>query len=226
MDLSNFTSGITLDLIIKFAASATTFLIAFKNLQRYFSNHRKRVLLKTDLELLKLFTDNNLDSNLIRSRIKRVEKDVYADKRNYWFASIIEVLVGLFLFVGFGLWSLKIYTSNNGFSPWLILTTFISVLGLSMLFQENENDKAKEKNRKAVFSLEIYSWRKLVTAVSIIVLFVTLTVVIFILYGLSFWHILTILLVIAGFSQLADEIKLTFQEKTNKAIAENHETTL
>jgi hypothetical protein len=143
---------IDLDLILKFFAAGTTILFGFNKARRQFANFHLRSVIKSDLEILKTCKESGLDTSDIQARIDKNLKSLYGNTGNVFFSSFTQVLMGTVLFVGFGLWSLKIYTDNSSFSPWIILTSFMAISGLSMLFQENKG--ARENKTKSSFYCE------------------------------------------------------------------------
>ena len=204
-DLLDF-NKIDLHLILKFFAAITTILLGFNKVRRQFSDFRLRSVIKSDLEILKTCKDSGIESTDIQARIDRNLKTLYENTGNVFFSSFTQVLTGTILFVGFGLWSLKIYTDNSTFSPWMILTSFMSISGLSMLFQENKGARANKTN--PVFTINIYSWRDLIVGFSFLTISLALTIGIYVFYGFTYWLTLTGAFTIVGLGMTIKEIEV------------------
>lgn len=125
--------------------TGTGLIVFIIKVRSYFSDSRKRQSLKTDLEILNLSNNSNLqDVQIIRERVEQQIHSIF-NKELRGKNSFTDFLTGLILFIGFGLWSADlINTSIPSFNPWCILTLFFSIMGLSMmLFDSKEEDKVK-----------------------------------------------------------------------------------
>ncbi|HMJ68170.1 MAG TPA: hypothetical protein VK508_04720 [Cyclobacteriaceae bacterium] len=197
---------------IKFFASATTVLIAFKNLRRYFINSSRRNHLKSDLEIYKQLQESNLEITAIKHEIDRTVNLLYKNKARLFSSSPAEVVGGLLLFFGFGFWTLALYNENNGFSPWAILTSLLCIAGLSNIFQEREA-KSKKKKSDPSFTLSLYSWRSFIMGISIVILSVGAIFWIYVSSGFSFWQLIPGVVIMAGIAMIFDEIEITSGKK-------------
>jgi hypothetical protein len=209
-EILNF-DKINIDLVVKYFAAITTLLLGFNKVRQQFSNFRIRSTIKSDLEILRTCKESGIETENIKAKIDKNVQYLYANTGNFFFSSLTQILMGTILFIGFGLWSLKIYTDNSGFSPWIILTSFMSIAGLSMLFQENKGARITKTN--PVFTINIYSWKDLITSVSIFTLFLALTIGIYFVSGFSYWMTLTVVLTIVGLSMIVKEIEIKIKSK-------------
>lgn len=99
-----------------------------------FSETRRKNSLKTDLELLEKLNSENLnveDKAKINNQIKVILEEYFKIKETTF--KLFDIFYALTLFVGFGWWTVYIYETSHGFSPWTILTGLISFLGLGIL---------------------------------------------------------------------------------------------
>jgi hypothetical protein len=117
----------------------STGLFAFiMKVRGYFSDSRRKQNLKTDLEILELCKKSNVeDISLVQLRVKeQIESSFNHNLRSS--GEFGTFLTGLFMFVGFGLWTADIFQrSYPQFNPWSILTIAMAVAGLSMLLFSN-----------------------------------------------------------------------------------------
>jgi hypothetical protein len=209
-DIFNW-DNITFDTVAKYFAALTTLLIAFEKIRRQFSNFRLRTIIKSDVEILRTCKDAGLNTEQIQTKIDSNLEKLYGKSGSVFFSSLIDTLIGLIICIGFGLWTIKIYSDNAGFSPWIILTVFMSVSGLTMIFKEKKRTSIVRTN--PVFTFNIYSWRDLIKGVSFLILFLVLTIAIYLTYGFSAWLILTVALTLAGISLIIKEIEIKIGEK-------------
>lgn len=121
--------------VIKGIVATVGFTTLFLRINTIFSSYKSKQSVKTDLEILSLIKGNPEKYNLISERINEDLIKIYAigGRKN----AIVSLIIGLIFFVGFGAWTVNIFESNQGFSPWMILTALFTMTGISMMIAGN-----------------------------------------------------------------------------------------
>jgi hypothetical protein len=196
------------ELILKWLIAITGLLSVVAKMADTFSQIQKKKNLKTDLELIEKINLNNLK---IEDRDKLKEQpSIILEKflslqetQTKWF----DVLYAIILFVGFGWWTVFIYEMNSGFSPWAILTGFVSLVGFSLLVDTKWDRK---KDDKTLFKITVMSGIGLgITILGVGLL--TGAMVRLTIPGYTHWYILVSVLILLGLKALFDSFKFEKQ---------------
>ena len=176
-------------------------VVTFNKVREAFSAVKRKQELKLDLEILeKLKLNDNLYDKSIEDKIK--EKMLKSFEYNT--ENLTNFLIGIIVFVGFGLWSIEIYQNSPEFNGWIILTLFCSAIGFVMTFDGKENIKHKE----SFYTFSFYDKQNFTFAIIISLVMGVLTVVlIWKSNGFTFWQFLTGLLFLIGIGRLFKSIK-------------------
>ncbi|WBL42369.1 hypothetical protein PBT90_00025 [Algoriphagus halophytocola] len=119
----------------------TGFIPLILKLRSHFSKSRERQIIKQDLEILELAKKTGLESKVLEDSLR--DKLLIDDSGE---SKIFGFLTGFFVFIFFGFWSISVYEDYNGFSAWMGFPIFMSLVGISMLF-----DESTRKNKEEVF---------------------------------------------------------------------------
>ena len=107
-------------------------------------NPVKRTRLKTDLEILEKLDKDSERFQILNSHIDETIKDMYGERKSGTKVhSPGELIMGIILLVGFTFWSVYIYTQNQGFSWWILLTGFMAFAGFGMILNGFEKKQPK-----------------------------------------------------------------------------------
>lgn len=134
---------IDIDVISKILLIVTSLLSIILVIKNDFTVIYKKQKLKRELEILNLLNGTGIDNEILCSAIKKDLISIYTKSpKNTNFTLYVIPLV---LFIGFGLWTLEIY-KQDGFNPWILLTLFLSLIGVSMALSKpiskmKNNDK-------------------------------------------------------------------------------------
>jgi len=164
---------------------------------------RKRKL-RVDLELLEKINSEDIDKedkDIVQKQLKKILKEYLNIKEVNikWF----NVLYALILFVGFGWWTIYIYEINFNFSPWMILTGLISIVGLSLIIDNKWERNKEDKVILKITILEDFKYSFMLLGLSTLI-----GIFIYTKYdGYTNWYILIGVLILMGFKLLADGIK-------------------
>lgn len=124
------------DLVQKSILIITAIIALIPKLKKSLSVKNKKSDLKEDIQIYEqLKKYDNFECSNIESEIQENVEIVY-NKKNRFDNSYTGFLTGLAFFIGFGLWSIDIYNSNDKFSGWIILTLFFCAGGLSMMLMD------------------------------------------------------------------------------------------
>jgi hypothetical protein len=170
------------------------------------SNQRKKELV-TDLELLSKASTLDLtidEKEKIKQQTSKVLKDFieYRNTKINWF----DLFYALSLFVGFGWWTLEIYTLSSGFNPWIILTTLFSFIGLALVIDTNWMKKVQESKDNVLLKIIINKDIKF----AVVVLGTTITLGLMLYFKLICYHnwmIIPAAIFLIGLKLLFDSIK-------------------
>lgn len=190
-----------IDLYPKIIIALTGLLAAFIKIKESYSSTKRKENIKLDLEIYELInkTGDFSKTDLKNSIESRIKKSLDSDG-----SGLTNFFVGLVVFVGFGLWSIDIFQNYNEFNGWIILTSFCSLTGLSMLFGKNENSKSKDVFFKiGIYDKSNFQFSFIITAFTGIitpVLYIKIT-------SFSYWIFLTGLFFIIGLINLFKNVR-------------------
>jgi hypothetical protein len=114
-------------------------LALFIKLREGLSHLRRKQELKTDLEIYELSKNNGIESFELKNNLEKRINQILNTKNN----KITSFLAGVAVFVGFGLWSINIYQNDSTFNGWIVVTIFVALAGLSLMFETNEVTEPK-----------------------------------------------------------------------------------
>lgn len=129
--------------IMKIVVASIGFISIIIKLQDFFSDVRRRQNLKLDLEILELAKrSNSSETKHVSQTVEKEMAQIY-DSESFVRKNSFDYLIGLFLFIGFGYWTIDIFNSNDKFNPWTLLTMFLSLSGLITLFNRDSTKNYK-----------------------------------------------------------------------------------
>ena len=129
------------DIYPKIIVGLTGVIALFVKLRDEFSAYRNKQEIKLDLDIYELLKRNQeVSSTGVKEKIESKIVDAFENKES----RLTNFLIGLVVFVGFGLWSVEIYQTSTGFNGWIILTLFTSFIGLSMVLGFQSSNDSKE----------------------------------------------------------------------------------
>ncbi len=176
-------------------------IAAFGKLKENFASIKRKQELKLDIEIFeKLKANREFDSSDIEDKIESKLKKAFESNSN----NLTNFFTGIAVFVGFGFWTIDIFKNSEGFNGWIILTLLCSLIGLALIF---ENDDKKEE-KGIFFQLAFYDKTNFRIGILITLFAGILTpILIWKLDGFSFWQFLTGLFFVIGIGSLIGNIK-------------------
>lgn len=178
----------------------TGLLTLFLKLKTHFSRSKQKLDLKQDLEILGLAEKSNLPSKDLKKSIEDRLINLNSDE-----SMLFNFLTGIFIFVFFGLWSINIYESNEGFSSWMGLTLFMSLVGLSMLF----TDSKKVEKKEAFLNIELRDKANFQFASVIFLFTASVGILIFVRDDkINFWVILNLFFLLVSVRAILKSIRI------------------
>ncbi|AUC75701.1 hypothetical protein [Olleya sp. Bg11-27] len=176
-------------------------LATFNKLREAFSAVKRKQELKLDLEILEKL---QLNKNLYDKSIEEKIKEKMLKSFDYNTENLTNFILGIIVFIGFGLWSVEIFQSSSDFNGWIILTLFISAIGLLLTFDGKDNIKHKEQ----FYAIGFYDKQNFTFSVMLIFVMGILTpVLIWKSDGITFWQFLTSLMFLIGIGSFIKSIK-------------------
>lgn len=175
-------------------------IAALVKIKDSFSVVKKKQELKLDLEILeKIENCKTIDKEDLETKIKKKVDTLFEHKAD----DITNFIVGLAVFVGFGLWTIDLFMVSEKFNGWGILTLFCSLLGVLMLFGRNSmTDKKTVFYKIGFFDKDNFKYG------FILFLFTALlTPILIVKNGLTFWVFLTGLFFIISLFSLIKNIR-------------------
>src|SRR5260370_21934777 len=108
-----------IDFYSRFLIGGTGVFTFVIRLRGYFSESRKKLNLKTDLEILSLSEKSNLgETEMVRNRVKEQIRASYNQELRGT-NEVSNFITGIIVFVGFGFWTADLFkTSYPNFNPW------------------------------------------------------------------------------------------------------------
>ena len=110
------------DLLIKLLAAIATLIGLALQFRKF--NPRKRLLLKTDLEILKEINEEDQNHATVKEYIDNHVKSIYVESDRLKVYDTFGLIYGVIFILGFSYWSVSLYNTNNGFTFWMIFTGF------------------------------------------------------------------------------------------------------
>ena len=196
-----FLKSIDLETWHKIFIGASGVLVVFLRLRESLSVLRRKQELKTDLEIYELSKSNNLSTTALRDYLeKRINQLSQANKDH-----LSSFITGAVVFVGFGLWSIDIYTNSNDFNGWIILTIACSLIGLLQMLGRTDEKKTKE----TFLQIHFKDKSNFQFGVFITLLCGITTPILFLKSGeFTFWQFLTALFFMIGLFSLMKNITI------------------
>lgn len=115
-------------------------IAALGKLKDSFASVKRKQELKLDLEILeKLKQIENVSNPDIEEKINQNLKKAFEGSSEH----LKNFLLGIAVFVGFGMWTIDILKSSQDFNAWVILTLSCSLMGLTMIFGTDDNKEDK-----------------------------------------------------------------------------------
>ena len=196
--LDNYTN---IEIYLKVLVGIIGAIAAFGKLRESFASINRKQELKLDLEILeKLKTKEQFDSREIENNINLKLKKAFENDSN----NLTNFFTGIAVFVGFGFWTIDIFKNSDGFNGWIILTLLCSLIGLVLIF---ENDNKKE-DKQIFFQIAFYDKVNFRFGMIITLFTGILTpILIWSIDGFSFWQFLSGLFFVIGIGSLIGNIK-------------------
>lgn len=110
-------------------------IVAFGKLRESFASAKRKQELKLDLEIYeKIKNQNDFQADEIKKKIKaNLNRAFEKDSDN-----LTNFFVGIAVFIGFGFWSIDILKKSETFNGWIILTLMCSLIGLALIFGDDD----------------------------------------------------------------------------------------
>jgi hypothetical protein len=190
-----------IDIYPKIIVALTGFIAAFIKIRDSYSSTRHKENIKLDLEIYELLDKSgDFEKAELKEKIQKNISNTLTNEEN----GLTNFFVGLVVFVGFGLWSVDIYQTHESFNGWIILTTFCSLTGLSMLFGGND----KRKSKAVFYQIGFYDKTNFQFGFIITSLTAILTPILILkMNGFSFWQFLSGLFFVIGLMSVIKNIK-------------------
>ncbi len=130
-----------IELIVKIIIGVIGAIATFGKLRAFFANSKLKEELKIDLEILEKTKNTNLYNSEIEEKIRKNVTKAYKNRNE----NFTNFLYGISLFVGFGIWTINLLGDiKENYNGWSILTLFISFIGLSIAFGNEEKEEKQE----------------------------------------------------------------------------------
>lgn len=185
-------------------------LIAIRKIIESFASHKRKSELKTDLEILEKLKENNLLTEDINNKIQRNVKNSFRDISH----NFLNFFMGLAVFCGFGSWTIDLLNDKGDFNPWSILTSFLSAVGLALIFNSNNNNDDQdddESDDKTFVQIQINDKFSFILGLCLMIVFGVLTFTLISQFNVknhwTFVSGLTSLIGIVAFAQCIKRIK-------------------
>jgi hypothetical protein len=195
----------TVKLIIAITSLIT---VLIKLIDIYISNNRKKEL-TSDLEFIKKALDSEI-SQKEKERLQKQKSHIINEFINNGVKrfDLFPLFYSLVIFAGFGWWTVELYSINDGFTPWMILTMIISFVGLGILIENDWNEKEEGKNKvKTKFQVTIFN-EIFIGIVTIPTSIIGGVLVYYYYDGYSNWLILFACMLIIGIITLFKNVKI------------------
>ncbi len=190
-----------IELTAKIVLAATAIVAIILKVKDSYSGVKDKQEIKLDLEIYELLKrTSSIENEELKKSIDRKISKSLQDKEG----KIVNFIVGLCVFIGFGFWSIDILQRQESFNAWVILTAFCSLTGLTMLF--GTNDKAE--NKTVFYQIGFYDKTDFQIGFIMAGLTGILTAILISkLEGFSFWQFLSGLIFIISVFSLIKKIK-------------------
>ncbi len=176
-----------------------------------FSDYRNKSRLRRDLDLFKLSEGSSIDATLIKDRIDAQIVELYRRKKRV-LPSFTDFLGGIAFSGGFAFWTYDIYSTNQAFNPWMILTTLFSIVGLTIIFEPRKSKTSVTKKRIPVFALYVFSWLNTVINLTVAICSFWYAVNLFFKVGFSGWHILMAVLIFGSIYGVGQQFEIKLKK--------------
>ncbi len=187
----------------KLALVVFGFIAMLVRLRTSFSAFRKKQELKIELEIYEMMQDSeDFDTVEAKEFIENKISEVFNPKDN---DKLRVFFVGLVVFIGFAWWSIDIYQNQSGFNGWIILTLFLSVIGISLMLDISESEKVEKE--KPFYLIGLYSKSDLSIGLILLLTGGILTPILYYKLGLTFWIFLPVLSFILGLIAILRNIR-------------------
>ena len=194
--------------ILKVAVAIITVTTIFLNFRDKFSNIQAKALLKTDFEILEKAKEiQSIDGEIIQKHIKSEVESLYSENKPN---KLFNFLYGGSLFIGFGWWTIEIILNSNSFNGWCILTMMISLVGITIIFDNKNKSKSKEEFYRITFHDR--SSFKSGCVLNLILIVVLLILTYYRVYN-TWYYIVAVLLILFTFSSFSN---VKFNSSTNQ----------
>lgn len=141
-----------IELIVKIIIGVIGSIATLGKLRDFFANSKLKEEVKIDLEILEKIRNTNILNAEIEEKIKKNVEKAYKNKNE----NFTNFLYGISLFVGFGFWTINLLGDfQQNFNGWSILTLFISFIGLSIAFGNDDNEE-KEEDKMPFLKIGIF----------------------------------------------------------------------
>ena len=139
-----------LDSLFKIIIGLIGSILTLRKLMGSFADSKRKQEIKLDLEILEKLKENNeIDTTKIKKRISQNMENAYSlNKDSNWY----NFILGIVITIGFGVWTIDIYSNSERFNGWIILTVFCFVAGISMVLGLDK-EVTKEKTVFMKFGL-------------------------------------------------------------------------
>jgi len=190
-----------LEFYLKVLLTVVGGVVSIGKFREYFSTIKNKQELKLDLEIIeKLKQIDNFDSDRIE-KITRVKLEKYFESNS---ESITDFFIGMVMLVGFGYWSIDLFSSSVKFNGWIILTVFCSLTGLTLII----GNKPVQLEKDVFYKIGFYDKKNFVSSLVIMIFAGILTPILLIkIDGFSYWQFVSFLFFLFGFISLLRKIK-------------------
>ncbi len=187
----------------KIALIVFGFIAALVRVKTSFSAFQKKQELKIELEIYEMMRDSgDFNKRVAKKFIENKISEVFNPKSN---DKLRMFFIGLVVFIGFGWWSIDIYQNQNGFSGWIVLTLFLSAIGISLMLDLSDNEMVKKE--QPFYLIGLYSKSDLSLGLILLLVGGFLTPIIYYKLGLIFWIFLPVLATILGLIAIIRNIR-------------------
>jgi len=206
-------NDIELETGLKIISGLTALIALIQRIWEGFSNLKKKQALKIDLEILDLAKKlETLDFDLIEKNLSDRMSKMYIDT-SAKIDNFRNFLIGMVLFLGFSWWSIDMFGDQKVFNPWIILTGFMSAIGLALMFDRDRNKGKKSSSDSPFFVFEISKKSDFVLGFVIFTIFGLISWAILLKSsGFSFWIVLTGAFTLLGLGMIISEMSIKIKK--------------
>lgn len=208
MDYTTFVRFIPGDalLAIKGGLALISFFGIIIKIQEVVSQKIRRDSLKTAVDIYSLIKDDKLiDAEELAAYIAEEVSLVYTSRhsRRLKFSNFV---FGIVIFVGFFMWSTSLFFKFASFSPWVIVTAFVSAAGLALILDPTQSKVAGESSE--FYRISFYNRSSFVIGVALTSVFSIVSVgLVYYQSTWSWWYMLIIIMLFVGTSAISQSMK-------------------